>query len=261
MKTSATGRTALVTGASSGLGVAFARELARRGWSLILVARSEAPMQQLARELRATGVDVHVRTADLAVAAAREQLIGGLAADGIVVDALVNNAGFGLFGHFSETDWARLDNMLAVDVVALTHLTHLVLPGMRERGFGRVLQVASTGAFQPTPTYAAYSAAKSYVLEFSYAIDRELRSSGVRCTVVSPGVTATRFLEVSGQRATWYQRLTRMEAPAVATRGIDAMLAGRGGVVVGWVNAVMAHSTRLMPRAVSARVAGWLMRN
>lgn len=261
MKTSAIGRTALVTGASSGLGVAFARELAGRGWSLILVARSEAPMQQLAVELRATGVDVHVRMADLAVAAAREQLIGGLAADGIAVDALVNNAGFGLFGNFSETDWAGLDNMLAVDIVALTHLTHLVLPGMRERGFGHVLQVASTGAFQPTPTYAAYAAAKSYVLEFSYAIDRELRGSGARCTVISPGVTATRFLEVSGQRPTWYQRLTRMEAPAVATRGIDAMLAGRGGVVAGWVNAVMAHSTRLMPRAVSARVAGWLMRN
>ena len=261
MSTSAVGRTALVTGASSGLGVAFARELARRGWSLVLVARSEAPMQQLALELRADGTDVHVRPADLADAAAREQLVAALAADGIAIDALVNNAGFGVFGNFADTDWARLENMLMVDIVALTHLTRLVLPGMRERKFGHVLQVASTGAFQPTPTYAAYSAAKSYVLEFSYALHAELRGSGVHCTVVSPGVTATQFLEVSGQRPTWYQRLTLMQAPAVARRGIDAMLAGRAGVVTGWVNAVMAHSTRLMPRSVSARVAGWLMRN
>jgi uncharacterized protein len=261
MKTSLTGRTALVTGASSGLGVAFARDLAGRGCALVLVARSEAPMQQLATELRATGATVHVRPADLSEAAAREALATGLASDGIAIDVLVNNAGFGVFGAFADTDWSRLDALLAVDVVALTHLTRLFVPGMRERRFGHVLQVASTGAFQPTPTYAVYSAAKTYVLEFSYALDAELRGSGVRCTVVSPGVTATRFLEVSGQRATWYQRMTRMEAHGVARRGIDAMLAGRTGIVPGVVNALMAHSTRTMPRRISARVAGWLMRN
>lgn len=261
MKTSLSGRTALVTGASSGLGVAFARELAGRGCALVLVARSDAPMQQLATELRAAGVGVHVRPADLADAHAREALAQGLAADGIAIDVLINNAGFGVFGAFADTEWSRLDGMLAVDVVALTHLTRLFLPGMRERGFGRVLQVASTGAFQPTPSYAAYAAAKSYVLEFSYAIDSELRASGVRCTVVSPGVTATQFLAVSGQRATWYQRVTRMDAPAVARIGVNAMLAGRTGVVTGVVNALMAHATRLMPRRVSAYVAGLLMRN
>jgi len=261
MKTSLTGRTALVTGASSGLGVAFARDLAVRGCALVLVARSEAPMQQLATELRATGATVHVRPADLSEAAAREALARGLASDGLAIDVLVNNAGFGVFGAFADTDWSRLDALLAVDVVALTHLTRLFVPAMRERRFGHVLQVASTGAFQPTPTYAVYSAAKTYVLEFSYALDAELRGSGVRCTVVSPGVTATRFLEVSGQRATWYQRVTRMEAPGVARRGIDAMLAGRTGIVPGIVNALMAHTTRTMPRRVSARVAGWLMRN
>ncbi|MDE3071927.1 MAG: SDR family oxidoreductase [Pseudomonadota bacterium] len=261
MKTSLAGRTALVTGASSGLGVAFARDLAQRGCALVLVARSEAPMQQLATELRTAGATVHVRPADLADPAARVALATGLAADGIAIDVLVNNAGFGVFGPFADTDWSRLDAMLAVDVVALTHLTRLFVPGMRTRGFGRVLQVASTGAFQPTPTYAAYAAAKSYVLEFSYALDAELRGSGVRCTVVSPGVTATQFLEVSGQRLTGYQRLTRMQAPGVARRGIDAMLAGRGGIVTGAFNMLMAHSTRLMPRRVSARVAGWLMRN
>lgn len=261
MKTSLSGRTALVTGASGGLGAAFARELAGRGCALVLVARSDAPMQQLATELRAAGVSVHVRPTDLADARAREALAQGLAAVGIAIDVLINNAGFGVFGAFADAEWSRLDGMLAVDVVALTHLTWLFLPGMRERGFGRVLQVASTGAFQPTPSYAAYAAAKSYVLEFGYALDAELRGSGVRCTVVSPGVTATGFFEVSGQRATWYQRLTRMQAPGVARRGIDAMLAGRTGVVTGMVNALMAHSTRLMPRRVSAYVAGLLMRN
>jgi short-subunit dehydrogenase len=261
MKTSLSGRTALVTGASSGLGVAFAHDLAARGCHLVLVARSEEPMQQLANELRAAGATVHVRPTDLSDAGAREALASRLAAEGIAVDVLVNNAGFGLFGAFAESDWSRLEAMLAVDVVALTHLARLFVIGMRQRGFGRILQVASTGAFQPTPTYAAYAAAKSYVLEFSYALDAELRGSGVRCTVVSPGVTATRFLEVSGQRATWYQRLTRMQAPAVARLGVDAMLAGSTGVVTGRVNALMANSTRLMPRRISAWVAGRLMQN
>lgn len=261
MKTSLAGRTALVTGASSGLGVAFARDLAQRGCNLVLVARSEAPMQQLATALRANGTVVQVRPTDLADAAAREWLAASLAAEGVTVDVLVNNAGFGVFGAFAATDWSRLEAMLTVDVLALTHLSRLFLPAMRERGFGRVLQVASTAAFQPTPGYAAYAAAKSYVLEFSHALDVELRGSGVRCTVVSPGVTATGFFEVSGQRATWYQRLTRMQAPAVARYGVEAMLAGRAGIITGWVNALMAHSTRLLPRSLSARVAGLLMRN
>ena len=261
MSTPLTGRTALVTGASSGLGIEFARELARHGAALVLVARSEAPMQALAAELRAAGTTVHVHCVDLAEAAEREALAAHLASEGRAIDVLVNNAGFGVFGPFADTEWTRLDAMLAVDVVALTHLTRLFVPAMRERGFGRVLQVASTGAFQPTPTYAAYAAAKSYVLEFSHALDTELRGSGVRCTVVSPGVTATQFLAVSGQRPTWYQRLTRMQAPVVARQGIDAMLAGRSGIVTGWINALMAHGTRLMPRRVSVRVAGLLMRN
>ncbi|MCW8807532.1 MAG: SDR family oxidoreductase [Rhodanobacter sp.] len=261
MKASLSGRTALVTGASSGLGVAFAHDLAARGCHLVLVARSEAPMQQLANQLRTGGTIVHVRPTDLSDASAREALANGLAGDGIVVDVLINNAGFGVFGAFADTDWSRLDAMLAVDVVALTHLTRLFVTGMRQRRFGHVLQIASTGAFQPTPSYAAYAAAKSYVLEFSYALDAELRGSGVRCTVASPGVTATRFLEVSGQRATWYQRLTRMQAPGVARSAVQAMLAGRTGIVTGVVNALMAHSTRLMPRRGSAWVASWLMRN
>jgi len=254
-------RTALVTGASSGLGIEFARELAARGCTLVLAARSEAPMEALATDLRSRGSTVHVIPVDLADGAARAEFATQLARRGIAVDILVNNAGFGPFGPFADTGWDRLEQMLAVDVVALTHLTRLLAPGMRERGWGRILQVASTGAFQPTPTYAAYAAAKSYVLALGYALDAELRGTGVRCTVVSPGVTATRFLDVSGQRATWYQRLTRMDAPTVARRGIDAMLQGRVGVVTGWVNAVMAHSTRLMPRRASTYVAGWLMRN
>lgn len=261
MTSSLHGRTALVTGASSGLGLEFARELASRGADLILVARSEAPMQALARELSAEGRTVHVRPADLSDTAAREALVAGLAADGIAIDVLVNNAGFGVFGAFADMSWERIESMLAVDVVALTHLTRLVLPAMRDRGFGRVLQVASTGAFQPTPFYAAYAAAKSYVLEFSYALDAELRGTGVRCTVVSPGVTATQFLAVSGQDATWYQRLTRMQAPGVARAGVAAMLRGRTGVITGWVNTLMAQGARLMPRRLAARVAGQLMRN
>lgn len=255
------GRTALVTGASSGLGAALARELARQGADLVLTARSEAPMQALANELRAMGGKVQVRPCDLADADARAALVAGLAADGIAIDVLVNNAGLGVFGAFAEADWQRLDGMLAVDVLALTHLTHLLLPAMRARGYGRILQIASTGAFQPTPHYAAYAAAKSYVLSFGYALDAELRGSGVRCTVLSPGVTATGFFAVSGQRATWYQRLTQMSAAAVARQGVAALRRGRGGVIAGWFNALMAQGTRFMPRRLATLVAGQLMRN
>jgi short-subunit dehydrogenase len=261
MSASFKGRTALVTGASSGLGVALARELARRGADLVLVARSQAPMQALAQELRAGGRQVRVWPCDLADAGAREALVAGLVGEGIAIDVLVNNAGLGVFGHFAEADWPRLDGMLAVDIVALTHLTRLLLPGMRARGWGRVLQVASTGAFQPTPHYAAYAAAKGYVLSFGYALDAELRGSGVRCTVLSPGVTATGFFAVSGQSPTWYQRLTRMSAATVARQGVAAMQRGRGGVVAGWFNALMAQGTRLMPRRLATAVAGRLMRN
>lgn len=256
------GRTALVTGASSGLGIDFARELAKRGASLVLVARRAEALAALASELKQSyGTAVQVLPADLGVAEAREKLVSDLAASGTSIDLLVNNAGFGVYGEFAETDWPRLDQMLQVNVVGLTHLSRLFAEGMIRRGHGRILQVASTGAFSPSPTYAAYSASKSYVLSFGIALNNELNPHGVTCTTVCPGVTATDFLLVSGQKRNWYHRATMMSSASVAASGINAMLRGSSHLVTGWINAVQAFSTRFMPRALGASVTRWLMKN
>jgi len=256
------GRTALVTGASSGMGVDFARELARRGANLVLVARRRDALEAVATEMRNShGVEVRVRPADLSDAPSRERLYEELEAEGSNVDMLLNNAGFGLFGRFVESDWERVNQMLQVDMVALSHLTRLFAPGMIRRRWGRILLIASTGAFQPSPSYASYSAAKSYVLSLGVALNHELRSTGVSCTVACPGVTATEFFQVSGQRQTLYQRITIMPSTKVANLALKALVAQRPLVVIGRLNAFMAWSTRFMPRTWSAALAYRLMKN
>ena len=254
------GRTALVTGASSGLGADFARELAARGADVVLVARRKERLEALAAELRATGTRADVVTRDLADGAARASLLEEVTRGGRAIDVLVNDAGFGLFVRFVELGWDRERQMLEIDVVALVHLTKLFVRPMIERRFGRILQVSSIGAYQPSPTYATYSAAKAFVLSFGQAIHDELRGTGVTCTVVSPGVTATEFLTVAGQQPTPYQRWTMMSSPAVARAGVNAMLRGKASVVPGLVNALGAFSmSRLLPRRAATRLAGRLM--
>lgn len=255
------GRRALVTGASSGLGADFARELARRGADLVLVARREAEMQTLAAELRdREGVAVEVVPFDLGATDAPERLHAELAARGLAIDVLVNNAGFGVFGDYLAIPWERERAMLQLDIVTLAGLTKVFGRAMAERGWGRILQVASIGAYQATPTYAAYSAAKSFVLLFGEAVDFELAPRGVRCTVVSPGVTATEFLQVAGQRPTLYQRAFMMQSPQVTRAAVRAMLAGRRSVVPGLGNALLAWSVRLIPRRVATWIAWLTMR-
>jgi uncharacterized protein len=254
------GRNALVTGASSGLGVDFARELARRGAGLTLVARREDRLRALARELAdAHGADVRVVALDLNDADAPDRLLADTQARGRPVDVLVNNAGFGLYGRFSELDWERERAMLELDMIVPVHLTKLFLPGMLERRSGWVLNIASIGAYQPSPLYASYSAAKSFILNFTEALSYELRGTGVRATALSPGIVATEFLQVSGQQATRYQRMTMMDSPTVARLGIDAMLRGRPSLVPGRLNAASVWTSRLLPRRVSAALAHRLM--
>jgi len=256
------GKTALVTGASSGLGVDFARELARRGCKLVLVARREELLKKLQAELQsAHGTTAMVVTLDLGDPAAPQMLHDHCKAQGIAVDILVNNAGFGLYGMELDIPWERTREMLMLDIVALTHLTKLFARDMVKRKFGRMLQVASIGAYQPSPTYAAYSAAKSYVRSFSQALNFELRNTGVSSTVISPGITATEFLQVSGQKPTAYQRAMMMTSEAVAAIGIRAMLKGRYSVVPGFLNWVMALFTMITPDPVNAAAAYRLMKN
>lgn len=253
---------ALVTGASSGMGEDYATLLAAQGCHLILTARRESALQDLAEQLRAAhGIQVEVKPGDLSKAEFREALIEELTVAGKGPDILINNAGFGLFGFFCEQPWQDLQTMLDLDIAGVTHLTHLVLPGMRQRELGYILQVASVGAYQPTPTYAAYAAAKSYVLNFGEALHHELKGSGIRVTVLSPGITKTEFLDVAGQRPTLYQRLFMMPSEPVARLGLKALAKNKPSVIPGPLNKLMAQSLRLMPRRLQAAAAYQLMRN
>jgi uncharacterized protein len=255
------GKTALVTGASSGLGMEFARLLAERGCHLILVARREEALARLKQELEGRqGVRVFSIPMDLAAADAPRQLYDQVQAAGLQVDVLVNNAGLGLFGGFAEIPWEREKGMLDLDMLAVVHLTKLFAPDMVGRKFGYVLNIGSTGSFQPTPTYASYAAAKSFVLSYSEAVNYELRGTGVHCTALCPGITRTEFLQVSGQKITLYQRLTMMESARVVRVGLNAMLRGRSSVVAGWLNAFVAGLLAFIPRQWAAGLASLAMR-
>lgn len=254
------GRRALVTGASSGLGADFARNLAGRGCHLILVARREEQLRTLAQELTARhGVEVDVIPMNLVERDAPQLVYDQIKASGRVVDVLINNAGLGLHGQFLDIPWERERAMLELDMLVLVHMTKLFVKDMVARRYGYIMQIASNGAFQPTPTYATYSAAKSFVLSFGEAIHYELRDTGVKVIVVAPGVTRTEFLQVAGQRPTLYQRTLAMDSPDVVDRAIQAMLRGQSCTVPGFANWFLAWSTRFMPRQLAAAIANQTM--
>lgn len=254
------GKTALVTGASSGLGADFARQLAAAGCGLVLVARRVERLLALQAEITARHpVAVECVALDLTEPAAPQRLYDQLRQSGRTVDVLINNAGLGFFGEFLAVPWAKAQQTLALDIVALTHLTHLFGADMVQRKSGYILLVASTAAFQPAPTYAVYSAAKSYVLSFGEALHYELRPTGVSCTVLCPGVTRTEFHAAAGQRYGRYHRMTMMESGEVVRLGLAAMLRRQSSVVPGWLNALVAGLARLLPRQVLARMAAQAM--
>ncbi|MGB7537828.1 MAG: SDR family oxidoreductase, partial [Anaerolineales bacterium] len=247
------GKTALITGASSGMGADFARQLAAQGCRLVLVARRAEKLQALRIEIfERYAAEADTVAMDLCAADAPRKLYDHLKAQGLAVDILINNAGYAQYGEFVRTDWERCRAMLELDVVSLTQLTRLFAADMADRRSGFVLFVASTGAFQPTPLYAAYAAAKSYVLYFGEALHHELRPHGVGVTVLCPGVTRTEFFDVAGQEMTAFQRTTAMNSADVARIGIRAMLDKRSCVVAGWINALIAAFAPLMPRQFMA---------
>jgi len=252
---------AVVTGASSGFGIDFARQLEQRGYDLVLVARREEKLRELAAELGGNGTRVEVIVADLSVDAERERVASTTLGFGQPAEVLVNNAGLGLYGAFTQIPWEKEKHMLDVDIGAVVHLTKLLLPQMLERRSGYVLNVASIGAFQPTPLYASYSAAKAFVVSFSEALRFELRRTGVSVTVVSPGVAATEFLSVSKQNATRYQRMMMMQSSDVVRAALEATFRRRATVVPGILNALSAWTARIMPGQLSARLAHDVMRS
>ena len=250
-----TGRpTALVTGASAGIGLELARVLAREGHDLVLVARRETALKELADELRDRyGAESVVVSADLAEAGAGDEIERALGERS--VDVLVNNAGFGGVGPFAERAHSDDMRMVAVNVTALTDLCKRFLPGMVTRGRGRILNVASTAAFQPGPFMAVYYATKAYVLSLSQALAEETSGTGVTVTCLCPGVTDTEFHGVAGTDA---QPLTSgalsMSARAVAEAGYKAMMRGKLVEIPGVHNKVGAQSIRVAPRRVVLKI-------
>ncbi|AKH17235.1 SDR family NAD(P)-dependent oxidoreductase [Deinococcus soli (ex Cha et al. 2016)] len=246
--------TALITGASSGIGEQIAMALAARGSHLILVARSEGPLNALADTLRTRhGVQVHVLPQDLTRPHAARDLLDRTQALNLNVDILVNNAGFADYGEFTELDVQKQLDMIQVNITALTELTHAYLPGMRARGRGRVLNIASTAAFLPGPLMAVYYATKAYVLSFSEALHEELRGTGVSVTAACPGPVETGFQAAAnmGGSRLLRDRLTRaaiLPAREVAAQAVTAMLRGEGVHVIGTVNRLQTLLPRLLPR-------------
>jgi short-subunit dehydrogenase len=253
------GQRALVTGASSGIGAVFARELARRGADLVLVARSEGKLAALAQELSASyGVAADVAAADLAKPSAATELAESLVARGLQIDILVNNAGFGLFARVYQADPVVLADMVRLNVEALVDLTRVYLPGMLDRDRGAIVNVGSTAGFQPVPYMAVYGATKAFVLSFTEALWAETRGTGVRVTALCPGSTDTGFFDVAGDDAQVGRRISPEKVVQAAFRALDR----RASTVVtgGLESWMLTNSSRLAPRQLVARIAERTMR-
>jgi short-subunit dehydrogenase len=252
---------AVVTGASSGLGAIFADQLAKRGLSLVLTGRDQARLNAVAQRVGqvAPNVEIELVVGDLGADADIDALVARL--DGRAIDVLVNNAGFGTYGAFSEVDAGREHELVAVNVDALVRLTHAVLPGMLARGRGGILNVASTIAFQPGPYQATYGASKAFVLSLSQALWAETRGSGVTVTALCPGPTHTGFVDALGSDVSHTVIYRHLAAPEpVVAAGLRALDRGHAVVVPGWRNRVTSTGARLSPGWLSALMTGRMLR-
>lgn len=249
-------QTVLITGASSGIGLDLAKVFAAHKFDVILTARSQGKLDELARQLeRLHEIRAHVIVADLAQTDGPHQIFSELTRRGLPVDNLVNNAGFGAYGEFSHLPVEAELGMIQVNITALTHLTKLALPQMLERRRGRIMNVASTAGFQPGPLMAVYYATKAYVLSFTEAIANELKGSGVTVTCLCPGATATNFAVRADMEKSRLFKLGAMSSSAVARAGFRGMMKGKTLIVPGVKNKVMAQSLRLSPRKLVTAVA------
>ncbi len=253
-------RTALITGASAGIGRAFAIELAKDGYDLVLTARRLERLEELRDELEeAHGVTCHAVQADLADPAAPERLVERTRELGVTVDFVVNNAGFGVPGYFVRTKWADQQVFLQVMLTAVAHLTHLVLPGMVERGFGRIVNVASLAGLVPgSAGHTLYGATKSFLVKFSESLTLELGGSGVHACAVCPGFTYSEFHDVVGNRGqvSKLPGFMWMDAETVARQGIDAVERGDAVYVNGLVNRTIATVVKHAPSKLALKVMG-----
>lgn len=247
---------ALVTGASSGIGAEFARQLGAAGLDLVLVARRAERLEALRASIAQTsGVRCHVIVRDLSRMEAAQALFDETSSLGLEIEWLINNAGFGTDGFFPLLPLERELGQIQLNVTTLTSLTHWYLPGMIARKRGRVINVASVGAFVPTPYMATYSGTKAFVLSFSFALASELSGTGVSVLVLCPGATRTEFHEVAGVTGK-LPEFSFMSAKEVVRQGIAASRRGSHSLVPGWINKATVASTRFTPRSLLSYMAG-----
>lgn len=258
------GKTALVTGASGGIGEVFARQLAAKGMNLILVARSEAKLRGLAEELARThGIKADVLPSDLSKPGAAAALHAATKTKGLAVDFLLNNAGFGSFGKFETIDPRHETEMIQVNVTTLVELCHAYVPDMLSRGGGTVMNIASSAAFQPDPYFATYGATKAFVLSFSEALWVEYRGRGVHVMAVCPGATRTGFFEGTKNdeiKKVGFFSATMMTSEQVVTQSLRALERRKHYIINGWMNWLIAQSGRFSPRWMVALVTGMFMK-
>lgn len=252
----------LITGASGGIGAALAREFASRQHPLILVARRQAEMEDLAAELRQShGIEVVVMPCDLSQPRQVDNLLAGLSRQGLAVDILVNNAGFSAAGEYLHTKAQWQEEMLAVNLAALNRLTRALLPHMVRRGRGGVINLASTGSFVAGPNNALYCASKAFVLSFTEALHHELKGSGVTATALCPGATDTGFAARAGLQNTPIFRGPLLTSQQVARAGLRAFLGKKSKVVVGLGNRLLVLLLRFTPRQMATAISGRLTRH
>jgi short-subunit dehydrogenase len=249
-----------VTGASAGIGQAFAEALARDGHSLILTARRRERLEALAEGLRrAHGIDAHVIVADLADAAAPPRLVDEIATRGLAVDILVNNAGYGVPGRYERSSWDTHAAFIQVMVTAVCHVTYLVLPGMVERRWGRIVNIASLAGHLPAPAgHTLYAASKAFLIRFSEALHAERAADGIHTTAVCPGFTYSEFHDVTGTREQMrgMPRWMWMDAATVAEQGLAAVMRGDPVYINGRVNRTLAWLCRVLPARAVRRAVG-----
>jgi short-subunit dehydrogenase len=255
-----TGRVALVTGASSGIGAAFARVIARNGFDLVLTARREKQLHAVARNLeKAFAVKTHLMPADLADPNAPQRLFDDIQATGLRVDVLVNNAGYGMPGFFNEADWENHRDYLQVMAIAPVHLSYLAAPAMVERGYGRIVNVGSvSGLLPPHAGGTLYYPVKSFLIKFSLAHGEELRRAGVYVTALCPGFTRTDFQRASGGsvEAVTMPDFMWLDADKVAAQGYRAVMRGDQVCVPGWGNRALVGLFKYLPE----RIGRWIIR-
>lgn len=253
--------TVLITGASGGIGYELAKLFARDDHNLVLVARSESKLTQVADELqRQFGISVKAVALDLTVPAGPQHLFDQLQREGMAVDILVNNAGYGKFGEFAEVPLEESLGQIQLNVTTLTYLTKLFLGPMLQRGSGKIMNVASTAGFQPGPLMAVYYATKAYVISFSEALANELADKGIAVTCLCPGATETSFASRAGNdKSRLFKQLAPMDAKTVALKGYRGLMAGKTLVIAGLKNWLLAESLRLSPRKLVTAISRRLM--